>query len=88
MHDKRQLTNAGQQRCTSHKRQPLKQAAVHALNQDTVVLTERCLLVPSVDTNTPHTHLTAPCATKAPARDMATQDPPRAQQGLAQHTQN
>ena len=27
------------------------------------VLTERCLLVPSVETTTPHTHHTAPCAT-------------------------
>ena len=33
-HDKRQPTNAGQQRCTSHKWQPPNQAAVHASHQD------------------------------------------------------
>ena len=38
MHKKRQRTNAGQQRCMSCKQQRPNQAAVHAFNQDSLLL--------------------------------------------------
>ena len=41
-HDKRQPTNAGQQRCASHTRQPTNQAAAHASIQDTTHTGQVC----------------------------------------------